>query len=465
MILWGPAGTGKTTLARIVATAAGYVMEPVSAVTSGVKELREALGRARDRLGSDGRRTVLFIDEVHRFNKAQQDLLLPATESGEVVLIGATTENPFFEVNAALMSRTTLWRLSPLTDEELGVLIDRGLAVRGGAIDHDAREAVAASADGDARSALTTLDTALLLAGDGDRVTLAHVAQARDGRIYHQNADTHYDRNGNIVRPTPLGTVRPHDVRAYYLGWGGDGHIGRWNVSHQFYQAFGRDDFNGLAGRPVNINAQFAAVEVSYDRDWLRYKASFVYASGDSKADDGTAKGFDTILDNPNFVGGPFSYYVRQGFGLAGTAVGLKQGGSLVPNLRTSKAQGQANFVNPGVYLWGLGTDIDVTPKLKAFVNANYIRFAETDPLCTVLLTDKIDREIGWDLSLGVQYRPFLTDNVILSAGWGVLLPGRGYRDIYRRSTDPVAGLEPTANAGKVDSFLYSGLVALTLTY
>ena len=200
MILWGPAGTGKTTLARIVATAAGYVMEPVSAVTSGVKELREALGRARDRLGSDGRRTVLFIDEVHRFNKAQQDLLLPATESGEVVLIGATTENPFFEVNAALMSRTTLWRLSPLTDEELGVLIDRGLAVRGGAIDHDAREAVAASADGDARSALTTLDTALLLAGDGDRVTLAHVAQARDGRIYHQNADTHYDQVSALIK-------------------------------------------------------------------------------------------------------------------------------------------------------------------------------------------------------------------------------------------------------------------------
>ena len=200
MILWGPAGTGKTTLARIVATAAGYVMEPVSAVTSGVKELREALGRARDRLGSDGRRTVLFIDEVHRFNKAQQDLLLPATESGEVVLIGATTENPFFEVNAALMSRSTLWRLSPLTAEELGVLIDRGLALRGGAIDDDARDAVAASADGDARSALTTLDTALLLAGVGHRVTLAHVAQARDGRIYHQNADTHYDQVSALIK-------------------------------------------------------------------------------------------------------------------------------------------------------------------------------------------------------------------------------------------------------------------------
>ena len=285
---------------------------------------------------------------------------------------------------------------------------------------------------------------------------------------FHANlddADIHYDRNGGIVRPTPIGTVRPHDVRAYYLGFGGDGHIGRWNVSHQFYHAFGRDDFNGLAGQPVNINAQFAALELSYDRDWVRYKASFVYASGDSKADDGKATGFDTILDNPNFVGGPFSYYVRQGFNFGGTAVGLKQGGSLVPNLRTSKAQGQANFVNPGIYLWGLGTDMDVTPKLKAFVNLNYIRFAETDPLRTALLTDKIDRELGLDLSLGLQYRPFLTDNVILSAGWGVLLPGRGYKDIYRRSTDPVPGLEETSRAGKVDDFLYSGLIALTLTY
>ena len=106
MILWGPAGTGKTTLARILATSAGYVTETLSAVSSGVKDVREAIERARQRLGERGDRTVLFIDEVHRFNKSQQDLLLPVTESGEIVLIGATTENPFFEVNAALMSRT-----------------------------------------------------------------------------------------------------------------------------------------------------------------------------------------------------------------------------------------------------------------------------------------------------------------------------------------------------------------------
>ena len=125
MIFWGPAGTGKTSLARIVATSAGYASESVSAVSSGVKDVREALERARQRLGEGGQPTVLFIDEVHRFNKSQQDLLLPATESGEIVLIGATTENPYFEVNAALMSRTTLWRLKPLGESDLRVLLRR----------------------------------------------------------------------------------------------------------------------------------------------------------------------------------------------------------------------------------------------------------------------------------------------------------------------------------------------------
>ena len=285
---------------------------------------------------------------------------------------------------------------------------------------------------------------------------------------FHANLDdagVHYDRNGAIVRPAPIGTVRAHEVNAYYLGWGGDGHIGRWNVSHQFYQAFGRDSFNGIAGQPVDINAQFVAAEVSYDRDWLRYKASFVYASGDHDATDGKGGGFDTIIDNPNFTGGPFSYYMRQGFNLAGSSVGLKQRGSLIPNLRTSKTQGQANFVNPGVFLFGLGLEADVTPKAKAFLNLNYIRFAETDALQTTLFTDKIGHEVGYDLSLGVQYRPFLTDNVIVSAGWGVLLPGRGFKDIYQRSSNPTGVFDSSSRAGKVDDFLYSGLIAITLTY
>lgn len=204
MILWGPAGTGKTTLARILANSAGYATESLSAVTSGVKEVREALARARERLGEQNQRTVLFIDEVHRFNKSQQDLLLPATETGQVVLIGATTENPYFEVNAALMSRSTLWRLHPLTQSDLEVLVKRGVALRNSAITDEALEAITSASDGDARVALTTLDTAIVLARAqepaSDLVEIEQVAQARDGRLYHQSRDTHFDQISAFIK-------------------------------------------------------------------------------------------------------------------------------------------------------------------------------------------------------------------------------------------------------------------------
>jgi len=274
---------------------------------------------------------------------------------------------------------------------------------------------------------------------------------------------THYDDNGNLVRPEPIGTLQAHDVNAYYLGWGGDGHIGRINVSHQFYQALGYDSFNDLAGRPVTINAQMAVLEVSYDRDWARYKASFFYASGDGNPTDGKGTGFDTIVDNPNFTGGPFSFWSRQGLNLGGTMVNLKNANSLVPDLRTSKTEGQANFVNPGVYIFGLGAEFDLTPKLRSFLNANYILLAQTAPIETALLTSNQSNEIGEDLSLGFQYRPLLTDNIIVSAGFGVLIPGSGYRDIYGNNGANVPGFNN--NSGNATAFPYSGLIAITFTY
>jgi hypothetical protein len=275
---------------------------------------------------------------------------------------------------------------------------------------------------------------------------------------------THYDNNGNLVRPEPLGTVVPHNVNAFYFGWAGDGHIERLNLSHAVYEVVGHDDFNGLAGHGVDINAQMAALELSYDRDWIRYKASAFYASGDHNTKSGTATGFDTIVDNPNFSGGPFSWYARQGFNLGGTAVDLKQRNSLVMDMRTSKTEGQANFVNPGALVLGLGTEIELTPKLRNFLNLNYIWFMETDPIKTALMTDKVNNELGLDLSIGFQYRPLLTDNIIVSAGCGFLIPGQGYRDIYQTNPSPVPGYGPQSG-GHVDDFLYSAVLAVTFTY
>lgn len=279
----------------------------------------------------------------------------------------------------------------------------------------------------------------------------------------HGARELYYDTNGSIVRPAPLGTVEPHDVDVGYLGWAGDGHIGRLNINHALYYAFGRDELNGLAGRPVTVSAGLAALELSYDQNWIRFKISGLYATGDSNPEDDRATGFDSIVDNTNFIGGPFSYYVRQGFNLGGTAVAAKQRFSVLPNLRTSKSQGQANFVNPGVFLLGVGADIELTPRVRAFLNANHISFASTEPIKTAVLGNDISPHFGWDLSLGFQWRPLLTDNVIVSAGYAALLPGEGFDDIYQNTAPVLPGF---GNASpRPDDLLHSAVLAITLTY
>ncbi len=216
-ILYGPPGTGKTTLARIVASVTGARFEELSAVASSVRDVRSILEEAKLRLGSGGQRTILFLDEIHRFNKAQQDALLPAVETGLVILIGATTENPYFEVNAALLSRCQLYELQPLDDIALGSVLRRGADELGIELASEHLQAIAQHAGGDARTALTILELAAGSAAAHDTILgLEHIEDAARKRPLHydRNGDRHYDFTSALIK-----AIRGSDPDAavYYL--------------------------------------------------------------------------------------------------------------------------------------------------------------------------------------------------------------------------------------------------------
>jgi hypothetical protein len=278
---------------------------------------------------------------------------------------------------------------------------------------------------------------------------------------FHYNDDRpsrHFDENDFLVRPALIGAVRPHGIKAYYLGWAGDGHIGLNNITHAFYQALGHDSFNPIAGKKTSINAQQAAIELSRDRDWLRFKGSFFFGSGDKKPFDDKATGFDAIVDIPEFAGGKFSFWNSQGIRLLNTGVGLKSGESLLPSLRSSKFEGQTNFVNPGIFLYNLGIEAELTPKIRGIANLNYLHFHHTESLEEVLFQPNIRKGIGFDYGVGVLYRPFLTENWIIQGGFSSLIPGAGFNDIY---TSNCSGL----GCGQRSKILFSSFIRLKFTY
>ena len=253
---------------------------------------------------------------------------------------------------------------------------------------------------------------------------------------FHANRDRgslHYDHNGFLVRPSPIGLIAANEIDAYYLGWSGNGHLGRLNLSHAFYQVVGHETANPIAAQRVDINARMAAAELSIDRDWLRIKGAFFFASGDDDPADDEATGFDSIVDIPVFAGGPFSIWNRIGLRIPPTGTGLVSPSSLLPSMRTNKDEGQANFVNPGIALVNGGVDMELTPKLRAFANLSYLRFINTAPLRALLFQDRIRNEIGIDYGGGVQYRPPLSDNIVFVAGIAAMKLGSGLKDIYTR--------------------------------
>jgi hypothetical protein len=258
----------------------------------------------------------------------------------------------------------------------------------------------------------------------------------------HDRASMEFDKNNFLVRPDPVGVAQPHDIKSYYFGTASNGHIERFNVSSAFYYVFGKDDLNPIAGREVDISAYMAAFELSYDRDWVRFRSSYFFSSGDSDPNDDTATGFDAIFPDPNFAGQEFSYWGRQAIRLFGIELTNRE--SLLPSMRNTKFQGQTNFINPGLHLFNLGLDADITPRLKTINNLNFLWFAETDVLETYLFVGEVRNYIGADLSTGLEYRPLLNNNILLLGGFATLFSGEAFEDLYQdldgKTRDHVAG-------------------------
>jgi len=251
-----------------------------------------------------------------------------------------------------------------------------------------------------------------------------------------EGGDVEIDKNGFPVRPALIGTLRGRNYDVLYLGYNGDGHIGRLNLMASAYGAFGRDRGSIFTGRPATIASYFLAAEPSIDVNWMRFRGSLLYASGDGKPFDDKEGGFDAIFENPVFAGADTSYWIRQSIPFAGggRAVALNGRNGILNSLRSSKEQGQSNFNNPGTILIGAGADFDLLPTLRVSANLNHLWFANTAVLQALRNEGSIPRDIGWDLSAAAIWRPKFTQNLVLRASAAVLQPGAGFRDLFANS-------------------------------
>ena len=265
--------------------------------------------------------------------------------------------------------------------------------------------------------------------------------------------DVEIDDNGFPVRPALLGTLRGREYDVFYLGYNADGRIGRVNLTASAYAALGEDRNSLFTDRPATIRAFFAAAEASYDKDWMRFRLSGMWASGDGDPHDDTETGYDAVFENPIFAGADTSYWIRQTIPFAGggRAISVNGRNGILNSLRSSKEQGQSNFNNPGTILAGAGADFDLTPEFRLSTNANHLWFEDTTSLQALRNEGSIPADIGWDLSAAAIWRPKATQNIVMRLSAATLISGDGFRDLFD-------------NLGQ-DREYYSVLANVILTY
>ncbi len=248
-----------------------------------------------------------------------------------------------------------------------------------------------------------------------------------------ERGDIEVDSNGFPVRPALFGDLRARDYDVVYLGYNADGRIGRINLSASFYAALGEDRNNVFTSEPARIQSFFAAAEPSFDLDWIRIRGAALFASGDGDPRDDVQRGFDSIFENPIFAGADTSYWIRQTIPFAGGARAVSVNGrnGILNSLRSSKEQGQSNFVNPGTMLLGVGADFDLTPEIRLSGNINHLWFHQTEVIEALRMQGTVRHDIGWDVSAAAIWRPRMTQNIVFRGSAAMLQSGTGFRDLF----------------------------------